>query len=46
MVFNIKGNDDRLVVVVADRFGALYVTFVGTHAQYDAIDVETVEPQS
>ncbi|GAB4061195.1 type II toxin-antitoxin system HigB family toxin [Uliginosibacterium sediminicola] len=43
VVFNIKGNDFRLVVAVAYRFQAVYVKFVGTHAQYDAIDAETVE---
>lgn len=44
VVFNIKGNDYRLVVAVAYRFQALYVKFVGSHAQYDAIDAATVEP--
>ncbi|MFZ6050079.1 type II toxin-antitoxin system HigB family toxin [Pseudomonas sp. CR3202] len=43
VVFNIKGNDYRLVVAVAYRFGALYIKFVGTHEQYDAIDVDSVE---
>lgn len=43
VVFNIKGNHYRLVVAVAYRFQAVYVKFVGTHAQYDAIDVDTVE---
>lgn len=43
VVFNIKGNDYRLVVAVAYRFQALYIKFVGTHAQYDAICAETVE---
>jgi mRNA interferase HigB len=43
VVFNVKGNDYRLVVAVAYRFQAVYVKFVGTHAQYDAIDVDTVE---
>ena len=43
VVFNIKGNDYRLVVAVAYRFQALYIKFVGTHQQYDAIDVLTVE---
>lgn len=43
VVFNIKGNDYRLVVAVAYRFGAVYIKFVGTHEQYDAIDAETVE---
>lgn len=43
MVFNIKGNDYRLIVAVAYRFQAVYVKFIGTHRQYDAIDAETVE---
>ena len=43
VVFNIKGNDYRLVVSVTYRYGALYVKFVGTHKQYDAIDADTVE---
>jgi mRNA interferase HigB len=43
IVFNIKGNDFRLVVAVAYRFGAVYIKFVGTHGQYDAIDADTVE---
>ena len=45
VVPNIKGNDYRLVVAVAYRFAALYIKFVGTHAQYDAIDAATVENQ-
>jgi mRNA interferase HigB len=43
VVFNIKGNDFRLVVAVAYRFGAVYIKFVGTHKQYDVIDADTVE---
>ncbi|MBI5936956.1 MAG: type II toxin-antitoxin system HigB family toxin [Betaproteobacteria bacterium] len=43
VVFNIKGNDYRLVVALAYRFGAVYIKFVGTHKQYDGIDAETVE---
>ena len=46
VVFNIKGNDYRLVVAVAYRFQALYIKFVGTHVQYDAINALTVEPPS
>lgn len=43
VVFNIRGNDYRLVVAVAYRYGALYIKFVGTHKQYDVIDADTVE---
>lgn len=43
VVFNIKGNHYRLIVSIAYRFGAIYVKFIGTHAQYDAVDAETVE---
>lgn len=43
VVFNIKGNDHRLIVAVAYRFGALYVKFVGTHADYDKVDAATVD---
>ncbi|MDN3562767.1 type II toxin-antitoxin system HigB family toxin, partial [Vreelandella neptunia] len=33
VVFNIKGNDYRLIVAVAYRFGAVYIKFIGTHAE-------------
>jgi len=43
VVFNIKGNEYRLVVAVAYQFEAVYVKFIGTHAQYDAVDPLTIE---
>jgi len=43
VVFNIKGNDYRLVVAVLYRAQVVYVKFVGTHAEYNRIDVATVE---
>ena len=42
VVFNIKGNDYRLVVLVRYDKVLLFVKFVGTHAQYDKIDASTV----
>jgi len=41
VVFNIKGNDYRLVTVVQYRAGALAIRFFGNHAEYDRIDSET-----
>ena len=41
--FNIKGNAYRLVVAVDYEYGFLYIKFIGTHAEYNKIDVETVE---
>jgi len=45
VVFNIKGDDYRLVVSVAYNTGVVFVKFIGTHRAYDAIDAETVEPE-
>jgi mRNA interferase HigB len=45
VVFNIKGNDYRLVVAIAYNAGVVFVKFFGTHRAYAAIDAETVEPE-
>jgi mRNA interferase HigB len=41
-VFNIKGNDYRIVAVIIFVLGSAMVCFVGTHAEYDKIDCSTV----
>ena len=41
-IFNIKGNDYRLVVKINYRHRVVYIRFVGTHAEHDAVDVEEV----
>jgi mRNA interferase HigB len=35
VIFNVKGNDFRLEVVVAYQTGAVRILWAGTHAQYD-----------
>ena len=42
VVFNVGGNKYRLVVEMQYRSGIVWVKFVGTHAQYDRVDVESV----
>ena len=42
VVFNIKGNHYRIVVVVVYQHGVVYIRFVGTHSEYDRIDVTTI----
>lgn len=42
VIFNIKGNDYRLVVKIHYDRGQIYIRFVGTHREYDAIHVETI----
>jgi mRNA interferase HigB len=42
VVFNIKGNDYRLIARIQYQAGALAIRFFGTHAEYDRIDAETV----
>jgi mRNA interferase HigB len=42
VVFNIKGNDFRLVARIQYQAGALAIRFFGSHAEYDKINAETV----
>ncbi len=42
VVFNIKGNTYRLVVHIHYNRGIVFIRFIGTHAEYDRIDVSTI----
>ena len=42
IVFDIKGNDYRLVAALPYNCGMMFVRFVGTHHEYDKIDASTV----
>ena len=41
-VFNIKGNNFRLVVVIKFTIQFVYIRFIGTHEEYDKIDCRNI----
>lgn len=41
-IFDIAGNRYRLVAKINYPYRVMYIRFVGTHAEYDRLDVETV----
>jgi mRNA interferase HigB len=42
VIFNIAGNKYRLVAYINYEFFTVYVRFVGTHADYDELDIGKV----
>jgi len=42
VVFNLGGNKYRLVVWINYSYRVVYIRFIGTHEQYDAIDAQTI----
>ncbi len=43
VVFNIKGNDYRLIVDIEYKLKIVFVVWFGTHKEYDKINVKTVK---
>ena len=42
VVFNIKGNDYRLIVDIEYKLRIVFIVWFGTHKEYDKIDAKTV----
>ena len=42
IVFNIKGNEYRLVAAVHYNRGMMFIRFIGTHRDYDKIDATKI----
>ena len=42
VVFNIKGNNYRIVVRINFTYQLVWIRFVGTHLEYDSIDANSI----
>ena len=42
VVFNISGNKYRVITWINYPYRVVYIRFIGTHQQYDAVDAQTV----
>jgi mRNA interferase HigB len=43
VVFNIKGNSYRLIVDIEYRIGIVFIIWIGTHKEYDNINVKEIK---
>jgi len=42
IVFNIRGNNYRLIVRINYKYGIVWIRFIGTHAEYDKVDATKI----
>lgn len=42
VVFNIKGNNYRLIVKINFHYQMMWIRFIGTHREYDKIDADQI----
>jgi mRNA interferase HigB len=42
IVFNIKGNNYRLIVKISYDYQMVWIRFIGTHTDYDKINANTI----
>jgi mRNA interferase HigB len=42
VIFNLKGNNYRLIVKITYEYQMVWIRFIGTHAEYDKINATTI----